>query len=88
MLIKNTEHSVNIEDMNHFGYGVARIDGIAVFVPGAMLSESCLPLKFPRKNEAPKINAARLQTDAADAIISIFFMKPSSRKSKKRFYLH
>ncbi len=70
MLIKNTEHSVNIEDMNHFGYGVARIDGIAVFVPGAAVGDvarikiikttknyavgKLLAVEVPSKNRSPK----------------------------------
>lgn len=40
MLIKNSEHSVSINDMNHYGYGVAHIDGIAVFVPGTAVGDA------------------------------------------------
>ena len=40
MLTKNTEYTVSITDMNNYGYGVARIDGIAVFVPGCAVGDT------------------------------------------------
>ncbi|MBR5539693.1 MAG: 23S rRNA (uracil(1939)-C(5))-methyltransferase RlmD [Clostridia bacterium] len=39
MLLKNTLHEVNITDMNFLGFGVAHIDGIAVFVSGAVTGD-------------------------------------------------
>lgn len=40
-LTKNTFHEVTIEDVNSEGAGVARIDGRAVFVAGALPGERC-----------------------------------------------
>ncbi len=39
MLQKNTLHTVEITDMNFLGFGVTHIDGIAVFVAGAVTGD-------------------------------------------------
>ena len=39
MLKKNTYHNVTVTDMNDLGYGVARIDGIVVFVDGGVTGD-------------------------------------------------
>ena len=39
MLKKNDIYTVDIEDMNFLGFGVAKIDGIAVFVRGAVAGD-------------------------------------------------
>lgn len=39
MLQKNTVHTVKIEDMNFLGFGVTHIDGMAVFVKGAVTGD-------------------------------------------------
>lgn len=41
VLQKNTVHTVDITDMNFLGFGVAKIDGIAVFVSGAVTGDRC-----------------------------------------------
>lgn len=41
MLKKNTVHEADILDMNFLGFGVAKIDGIAVFVSGAVTGDRC-----------------------------------------------
>ncbi|MBQ6614284.1 MAG: TRAM domain-containing protein, partial [Clostridia bacterium] len=40
MLQKNTLHTVEITDMNFLGFGVTRIDNIAVFVSGAVTGDT------------------------------------------------
>ena len=42
MLQKNTLHTVEITDMNFLGFGVTHIDGIAVFVSGAVTGDTAL----------------------------------------------
>ena len=39
MLKKNTYHTVTVTDMNDLGYGVARVDGIVVFVDGGVTGD-------------------------------------------------
>ncbi|MBQ8255151.1 MAG: 23S rRNA (uracil(1939)-C(5))-methyltransferase RlmD [Clostridia bacterium] len=39
MLKKNTYHKVTVTDMNDLGYGVARVDGIVVFVDGGVTGD-------------------------------------------------
>ena len=39
MLEKDKEYIVNIESLGYEGEGVARIDGIPVFIPGALINE-------------------------------------------------
>lgn len=41
MLKKNSVHETDILDMNFLGFGVAKIDGIAVFVSGAVAGDRC-----------------------------------------------
>jgi len=41
MLQKNSIHTVEIGDMNFLGFGVAKIEGIAVFVSGAVTGDRC-----------------------------------------------
>ena len=36
MLKKNTVHTVKVEDLNNLGFGVAKIDGMTLFVSGAV----------------------------------------------------
>ena len=39
MVEKNREYVVDILDMTHDGFGVAKIDGFAVFIEGAITDE-------------------------------------------------
>ena len=41
MLKKNSVFETDILDMNFLGFGVAKIDGIAVFVSGAVAGDRC-----------------------------------------------
>ena len=40
MVEKNREYIVDILDMTHDGFGVAKIDGFAVFIDGAITGEN------------------------------------------------
>ena len=40
MLQKNTFHTVTVTDMNNLGYGIARIEGIVVFVDGGVTGDA------------------------------------------------
>ncbi len=42
MVLKNRKYTVSITGMTHDGMGVARIDGFAVFVPGAITGEEAV----------------------------------------------
>ena len=44
-LRKNTFHTVTVTDMNNLGYGIARIDGMVVFVDGGV-TEDLLEIKI------------------------------------------
>lgn len=41
MLQKNSVHEVDIFDMNFLGFGVTKVDGVAVFVGGAVAGDRC-----------------------------------------------
>lgn len=41
MLSKNSVHEVDVSDMNFLGFGVAKVDGIAVFISGAVTGDRC-----------------------------------------------
>ena len=39
MLKKNQLHQVQITDMNNLGYGIARVEGLVVFVDGGVTGD-------------------------------------------------
>ena len=60
--------TVGIEDLTHEGYGVARRDGKAIFVDGALPGEQAECVYTARRSRRDEARAVRILTPAADRV--------------------